>query len=271
MGCGSGKQKLIPESEEMVKNRPLKANKVQQSTDIKLLLEGEPKVGQGHSEHSNQPPQPNQTPRQEKPNNLQINHHDKKQGKDQEDLQVTPRPDEDEISGIDSNDRLHLKFTKSELRNLKTEFQKIDTNNDGFLEFNEIHQAMNGPDNLHTVEDTMAMIEKADVNRDGLISFREYVKMHLTPQSDEDEISGIASNDSLLLKFTKEELRELKTGFREIDLNNDGFLEFNEIHEAMNGPDKIQSVEDTMAMLELADVNRDGKICFREYVKMQEE
>ena len=131
-----------------------------------------------------------------------------------------------------------------QVERLKGIFELLDLNKDGQLTYAEIKQAFRQifPDNYITEDKMQLILDKMDNNRDGVISYEEFLRVTI--------------DEKILL-----EKNNLRLAFDKFDLNKDGKLSKEEL---LNILDKGSSdyVND---LLELIDKNKDGYISFEEF------
>ena len=131
-----------------------------------------------------------------------------------------------------------------ELIQLKEIFELLDINKDGHLTINEIKQAFKQifPENFLTEEKMRLILEKMDDNKDGTISYEEFLRMTIS--------------EKIVL-----EKKNLKLAFDKFDLNKDGKLSKEELIYAL-GTETSDYVNN---LLDLIDRNKDGFISFDEF------
>ena len=131
-----------------------------------------------------------------------------------------------------------------EFLQLKEIFDLLDVNNDGHLTANEIKQAFKKifPENYITEEKMKLILEKMDDNKDGAISYEEFLRMTIS--------------EKILL-----EKNNLKLAFDTFDIDKDGQLSKEELINAL-GTGTSDYVNN---LLDLIDKNKDGFISFEEF------
>lgn len=125
-------------------------------------------------------------------------------------------------------------------------FKQFDIDGDGFIQEEELRQVMTKMGQNPTEEEINAMFKAADLNRDGKISFEEFIE--------------ISRANPLSLS--------LKTVFGELDLDGDGHLTRVELKKAFERMGHKVSDTDVDAIFQQADKNSDSKINFDEFVSM---
>ena len=131
-----------------------------------------------------------------------------------------------------------------ELEQLKEIFEFLDIDKDGHLTVNEIRQAFRQifPENYITEDKMKLILEKMDDNKDGVISYEEFLRMTI-------------SEKKIL------ETKNLKLAFDTFDLNKDGKLSKEELLYVL-GTGTSDYVNN---LLDLIDKNKDGYISFEEF------
>ena len=151
---------------------------------------------------------------------------------------------------------VRLKSDKEEMSRLRRVFTKVDTNHDGFLQPEEITQAMDQFSSESQLGEDLnwkKIIKKCDTDQDGKISFEEFLtaasdrrkilnKQYLKEAFDVMDIDGDGRIEAFEVKacFAKGKMGDfqaqgvgLEDAFydkiiKSIDINNDGFVTFEE-------------------------------------------
>ncbi|KAL1239378.1 Calmodulin-4 [Trichinella pseudospiralis] len=123
-------------------------------------------------------------------------------------------------------------------------FSQFDVNGDGFITESELRQVMLRLGQEPNADEIRAMFKAADANRDGKISFEEF--------------SEIARANPMSLS--------LKSVFNEMDRDNDGHVTRKEMHEALKRMGHVISPDELNAIYKAADVDKNSKIDFDEFV-----
>lgn len=135
---------------------------------------------------------------------------------------------------------------KNDAINIKEEFQKIDTNNDGVISKEELIECLAAHYNL--VEANIKaeeIMNKADFNNDGTISFQEFTTISA-------DLENIISNENL------------KIAFDMFDIDGNGYITKDEFESII--PDTIKDYWEQM--IQDIDDNKDGKIDYNEFITM---
>ena len=137
----------------------------------------------------------------------------------------------------------NIQYTE-QIERLKNIFEFLDIDKDGELTYAEIKKAILKifPDEYMTEEKINYIIDKMDENKDGVISYEEFLRVTI--------------DEKILL-----EKANLKMAFDKFDLNKDGKLSKEEL---LNILDKGSS-EYIDNFLNLIDKNKDGYISFEEF------
>uniref|UniRef100_A0A183CM59 EF-hand domain-containing protein n=1 Tax=Globodera pallida TaxID=36090 RepID=A0A183CM59_GLOPA len=125
-------------------------------------------------------------------------------------------------------------------------FREFDLNGDGFIQRDELRQVMLKMGQSPTEEELGAMFEAADTNKDGQISFQEFL--------------CIARANPLSLS--------LKAVFEELDVDGDGHITRSELRTAFQQMGHTLNDADIKAIYKRVDKNQDGKINFKEFCEM---
>lgn len=165
-------------------------------------------------------------------------------------------------------------------QDLRALFDDIDTDGSGAIEFNELCEATkNSFPGLHlTSDDVSDLMEKSDLNGDGVIDFNEFrtimreAKNHVkTRLATTRRIFNKTKNDYVDFAssrvMSKNERGELGRIFNEIDTDNSGTIDFDELKKATKTlfPSMSLTSEDVRNMVVKADLNNDGVIDFDEF------
>ena len=146
-----------------------------------------------------------------------------------------------------------LNLTGEEFEAIKEAYLTIDTNRDGKISEEElINAALNNLENC-TIDDIQAIKSVCDLDKDGSISFCEFLEMMAEFEYNKDQ----------------SELG-LKAIFRAFDRNGDGLLSKDEIKRAWKmfiTPDEECAEKEVNECIARCDINGDGYISYEEFLQ----
>ena len=144
---------------------------------------------------------------------------------------------------------VHNVEENDEMAQLKDIFELLDINKDGHLTISEIKQAFNKifPEHYITEDKMKLILEKMDDNKDGVISYEEFLRMTVS--------------EKIVL-----EKKNLKFAFDTFDLNKDGKLSKEELLNVLG----IGMSDYVNNLLDLIDKNKDGYISFEEFCHLMQ-
>lgn len=133
--------------------------------------------------------------------------------------------------------------TSSEILSLKRAFKKFDTENNGVLSFEEFKKAL---ENLNYDEATMSEIfDSIDVNQNGYIMYTEWLAATI-------EAHGHIEEDRIAEAFDR------------LDSDDTGYISRANLKEVLG---KDSSPEEIEEIIKAADLNKDGKISYQEFLQ----
>ncbi|GAN06810.1 calmodulin [Mucor ambiguus] len=135
----------------------------------------------------------------------------------------------------------------SEYREL---FALIDKNGDGAIDAEELGQAMRSLGQNHTNEELKNLINDVDSDNNGRIDFNEFLII----------VSRMKGNDE-----TENDLLE---AFKIFDEDQDGNITQDEIRSVMSSLGRRWTSQELDVLIGKADTDGDGKINYKEFVKM---
>lgn len=137
-------------------------------------------------------------------------------------------------------------LSKSEINKLRKEFRSIDTNHNDELDIEELKEFM--VKNNFETEFAHLAIKLFDENKDGVISFDEFIKFT-------QALSKLDKDPELLQKML----------FATLDKNDSGFLEEYEIRAFFDDfAEESLSKEEIHNIVQNLDTNGDGKLSYEE-------
>jgi Ca2+-binding EF-hand superfamily protein len=125
-------------------------------------------------------------------------------------------------------------------------FKEFDINGDGYIQKDELKAVMTKMGQSPTDDELNAMFNAADTDRDGNISFHEFLT--------------IARANPLSLS--------LRAVFEELDVDGDGHITRSELRTAFQRMGHTLTDQEIKAIYKHVDINNDGKINFQEFCQM---
>eukprot|EP01065_Artemidia_motanka_P037962 TRINITY_DN46849_c0_g1_i1.p1 TRINITY_DN46849_c0_g1~~TRINITY_DN46849_c0_g1_i1.p1 ORF type:complete len:1191 (+),score=437.73 TRINITY_DN46849_c0_g1_i1:66-3638(+) len=179
--------------------------------------------------------------------------------------------------------RIYEMLTPEQVDGLKHCFMTIDENGDGFISFEELKKVLQKELTVRfpglpepTMDELVKLaLQKADTDADGKLSLQEFVTSFTTD-------SGPVSNDmvsSTIAAFRRRledwEIGALKRTFSELDKNQDGYLDKDELRGALDEqlvarfPDmgEEQRAEMIALIVQTADIDGDGRLSIAEFLR----
>ncbi|KAG9133582.1 hypothetical protein Leryth_016536 [Lithospermum erythrorhizon] len=133
---------------------------------------------------------------------------------------------------------------------LEQVFKKFDVNGDGKICSAELGSIMNSLGNPATEDELTNMIKEVDADGDGYIDLQEFVELN-TKDVDSEEM-----------------LANLKDAFSVFDMDNNGSISVDELHNVLKSIGEECSLDECKNMINGVDANGDGIICFEEFKVM---
>lgn len=177
--------------------------------------------------------------------------------------------------------KVRVRLSDEEVESLQETFGIIDRNHDSFIDKHELHYAIKQylagrfPDlSSKTVGDIVKTImQSADTDRDGKLNMSEFIRSFQEDQG----VLPAAFIDGSFLKvsrpLTRDQVASLKEAFSALDRNNDGYLDYAEMFQAVSGvlSTALPNQEDVRDVVNLimvtADRNKDGKLTLTEFMR----
>ncbi|XP_052762134.1 neo-calmodulin-like [Mya arenaria] len=128
-------------------------------------------------------------------------------------------------------------------------FSVLDENGDGRISKTEIARAYRLAGFNPTKGELDDIVKEHDENDDGYIDFEEYF--------------NVMSSKMGKVDIEKE---HMKTAFRVLDTNNDGYITADELKHALTGAGDHFTDTEIANIIDRADKNHDGKIDYKEFV-----
>ncbi len=141
-------------------------------------------------------------------------------------------------------------LTEEQVNQFKEAFILFDKNEDGKITTKELGTVMRTLGQNPTEAELQDMINEVDANGNGTIDFPEFITMMSRKMKDTD---------------SEEELLE---AFKVFDKDGNGFITASELRNVMTSIGEKLTDEEVDEMIREADLDRDGQINHREFVKM---
>merc|ERR1711971_720628 len=141
-------------------------------------------------------------------------------------------------------------LTEEQVADFKEVFSLIDKNADGAITIKELGSAMRSMGQSPTEEELQEMIEEVDSNGNGTIEFSEF-------------LSKMAGK----MAYSPSE-KEIYDAFRVFDKDGNGFISPAELRYVMTKMGQVITDEEVDQMIQEADLDGDGQVNYREFVKM---
>lgn len=141
-------------------------------------------------------------------------------------------------------------LSPEQVEQYRAAFSRCDTDEDGKINVQELGEVMKALGQNLSEADLKKIIASVDTDGDGTISFQEFLAV----------VAKKMKNGP-----TEEELRMV---FRAFDLNGDGHISVEELKQAMVQVGEQLSQEELDTMIHEADVDKDGKVNYEEFVRI---
>jgi len=143
-------------------------------------------------------------------------------------------------------------FTEEQIARYRKVFDSYDLNKDGVLEAKEIAEASKKLGYRIPTDEIMALLAKLDFSADGSLNFDQFLETmpggNFVPEEE----------------HAKAEYRQK---FQEFDADGNGFISPEEAYQVLHK--ELGFNEDrSKKMLDMYDVNADGKLCYEEFVAL---
>ncbi|XWS52536.1 hypothetical protein CRYUN_Cryun11dG0079100 [Craigia yunnanensis] len=136
-----------------------------------------------------------------------------------------------------------------EVAGIKEAFEMMDTGKRGKINLEELRMGLQKVGQQIPDADLQILVEAADLDGDGTLNYGEFVAVSVH-----------------LKKMTNDE--HLHKAFAFFDLNKSGFLEIEDLRDALNDEVDTSSEEVINAIMHDVDTDKDGRISYEEFVVM---
>ncbi|KAF9935084.1 calmodulin-like 3 [Mortierella antarctica] len=152
------------------------------------------------------------------------------------------------------------KYSESQLVNIKQQFSALDQDGDGFITEAEFLAALKNTSRNPQEYDSQKFFADADKNKDGKISFSEFV--------DACSNLGLGVGSPISGEPTKKSPQEVDNIFRNFDLDGNGSISAKELGKVLAGQGESLTENELNDMIKAADTNKDNKVDREEFSKM---
>ncbi|XP_061496310.1 calmodulin-like protein 3 [Rhineura floridana] len=145
------------------------------------------------------------------------------------------------------------RLTEEQLTEYKEAFSLFDKDGDGTITTKELGTVMRSLGHNPTEAELQSMINEVDTNASGMVDFAEFLSL-MAKQSKDSE--------------SEEEIRE---AFRVFDKEGNGYISAAELRHVMTNLGEKLTDEEVDEMIKEADVDRDGRVNYEEFVRVMME
>ncbi|XP_055807373.1 calcium-dependent protein kinase 32-like [Solanum dulcamara] len=140
-------------------------------------------------------------------------------------------------------------LTVDEVAGIKEGFQLMDIGNKGKIDINELRVGLLKLGHQIPESDVQILMDVGDVDKDGFLDYGEFVaiSVHLRKMANEEH---------------------LKKAFDFFDKNQNGYIEIEELREALDDEIETNSEEVINAIMQDVDTDKDGRISYDEFSTM---
>lgn len=139
---------------------------------------------------------------------------------------------------------------RAHIAELEQVFKKFDVNGDGRISASELGSIMGSLGHPANEEELQSMIKEVDKDGDGFIDLKEFIELN-TKGVDSDEV-----------------LENLKDAFSVYDIDGNGSISAEELHEVLLSLGDECSIAECRKMISGVDCDGDGSISFEEFKLM---
>ncbi|KAJ2446301.1 hypothetical protein GGF42_005735 [Coemansia sp. RSA 2424] len=154
--------------------------------------------------------------------------------------------------------------TKEQLIEFRKAFGAFDKDGDGFITETELAEAMTKLGEKLSAKELKEMFVEADANKDGTISYEEFVDMMMKGDAEPAEAKKPAAKKAL----SEAQLAEFREAFTLFDKDNDGSITGEELGAVLKALGQNPSEQEIQDMVNELDADGNGKIDFEEFVSL---
>ncbi|CAH1775337.1 unnamed protein product [Owenia fusiformis] len=147
---------------------------------------------------------------------------------------------------------------------MRAAFRVFDKNNDGKITREELKTTMVELGEKLTEEEIDAMLKDADLNKDGVIDYTEFVQMMSRRFSHSLDYTENG-------KFSPEQVADLRIAFNLLDKDKDGTITKDELKVVMTAFHQSVTDKELDEIFAKVDLDRNGRIDFKEFLTMLED
>ncbi|CAL8137370.1 unnamed protein product [Orchesella dallaii] len=149
--------------------------------------------------------------------------------------------------------KIQSKLSETQMQEFREAFRFFDKDGDGSITKDELGIVMRSLGQFASEEELKEMLKEVDINGDGLFSFEEFVE--------------IVSNYSGNTGGSTDEEQELRDAFRIFDKHNRGYISASDLRAVLHCLGEDLSEDEIEDMIKEVDVDGDGRIDFNEFVR----
>jgi len=147
-------------------------------------------------------------------------------------------------------------LSKAQLKEFREAFGFFDKDGDGYITTEELGIVMRSLGQFASEEELKEMLKEVDINGDGLFSLDEFV-----------EIVSNYSGPTVGNSDDHDEEQELRDAFRIFDKHSRGFISASDLRAVLHCLGEDLSEDEIEDMIREVDIDGDGRIDFEEFVR----
>ncbi|XP_046582464.1 calmodulin-like [Haliotis rubra] len=141
-------------------------------------------------------------------------------------------------------------LAESQIEELRKLFRKFDRDGGGKITVSELGSALSSLGHDMTREQVEEIINQFDKDGSKTMDFQEFQQMMLK------KVNNAKRSE------------DIKADFKKYDLNGDGFISPNELRDVIKVRGEPLSNAEVDTMMQVVDLNNDGKVNYEEFVKV---